>query len=264
MKNHKHDFKTEAHIAATYKAFVTHPKSSIKPFNSDFLSTLIISNQTPPNTDRIANTKTISLLTPRSISSLQRPKTERPPHLSKTAAEYHEIPFRNSNREYEIFQKLFKEKVVEDVGVGLPKYEKKGVIQEIIEKEYNFNRYGEVKRPSQTKRRKSSLKIAGSLSKTRISSNNNYVYGTLGQNLTNLKGKIRFSYQKMEEEEEEVVKRPKIDKEFFETIRTNYVKKIRTIFQDKQVKESQKIAENELERLLEEFKIFIDQTNEEK
>ena len=259
--------QTEAQIAATYKNFVKNPKIFRKQPISDFHLSISVNNltETQPSkegfkTDRVSNDDQhygVSLITPQSMDLMKRPNSSRSNlYLSKAAAEYQEIPFRNTNKEYELFQKLFESKTTEIKG-NTPKYEKKNIIQEIIENEYNFNKYGEESPP---KRRKSSIKPR--TPKTPMNTNIN----NFNAHPVNLRNKIVFSFQTKEENpiSIESIKRPKKDKIFFESLKEKYFEKLKQIFHENNIQESQKIAKEDAEKILNDFYEYIDRSNQEK
>jgi len=268
------NIQNEAQIAATYKKFISMPVKQKKQPISDFFLSFASNNHSETNEglkteNRIScnnsqetNEKNqITLISRQSINSLQRSKGERPNFcVSKDAAEYQEVPFRNTNKEYELFRKSFEDKVV--ANSGIPKYEKKNKIKEIIENEYNFNKYGEESVP----RRKSSIR-SNSKGRTPRASNHN-INSPKNPNDEfpfNMKNKITFSFQKNSEiVEANEPKRPKKDKFFFENIKEKYFLKIKKVFNENTLIESEKLAQDEIAKVLKDFKEYIDQAQEEK
>lgn len=273
MKNHNSKFlfsvQNEAQIAASYKKYISNPVKIKKPITDFFYSftsnanTLSDTNE-GGKTDReklsteMNEKNHLTLISKQSLTSLQRPRSERPNLcFSKEAAEYEEVPFLNPNKEYETFKKLFQEKVVEQP-TGNQKYEKKNKIQEIIENEYNFNKYGEEWLP---RSRKNSVRSNSKGRTPRMSSNQN----SNNDFNFNLKNKITFTFQKERESIEKIdPQRQKKDKLCFEKLKEKYFLKIKKMFEENSYREGQKLAHEEIERVIKEFKEYIDQTQEEK
>lgn len=277
MKNSKKrpivsDFQNEAQIAAAYKNFVTLPNRSVQ---SKRISEFLVSFPSSVNrSDSLEDhnllykssdneskeTNKITCVSRQSVNSMQRPQSERPRfRLSTEAAEYQEEPFSTFNKEYEVYKKIFDQKVKEVTGIH--KYEKKNKIQEIIENEYNFNKYGEEASPQS---RKVFIRKSSKIVKTPASCTHHRQSNQFQEPSFNLKNKITFSFQKMSQDNEEFIKRPKKDKLFFEKIKEKYFLKIKKVFDENNLKESQKNAQEEIARVLKEFKEYVDQSQEER
>lgn len=262
------DFSNEAQIAARYKKMVSNPKRIKKSPISQFH--LSISTDSPKNneklqrkgikTDRNEEDKIpLTFLNQQNLDSLQRPQTSKPKiFLSKDSAEYQEVPFQIMNKEYERFKNLLQEKVVDNKKI--PKYEKRNLIHDIIENEYNFNKYGESS--TSIKRKRS---FAGN--NARSTSKTPRTPG-LSHNMSNqpFKKKIVFSFLNQEEDfyQKTEIARFKKDKHFFEEIRKKYLDKIKLIFDENKLNESKSLASREMENLLNDYKEYVERNNEEK